>query len=229
MSEWALAVGGAVWLGILTSISPCLLTTNVAAISFLARKLGKPSHVMASGLCYTLGQAVGFVLLALVIVSSLASETAVALWLQRYLFRLLGPLLIIVSMFLFELLSLPAGKGWLKQWAMRKGEGGGFYAAALLGIVFAMSFCPTTAALFFGSLIPLAVAQGSPIVLPAFYALGVALPVMVFTTLITLAARQIARFFKAVTRAEQWARRITGWIFLVAGIYFTLAYSLRVF
>ncbi len=228
MNQWVLAVGGAFWLGILTSISPCLLATNVTAISFLARKVARPRHVLFSSGFYMLGQAVAFVLLAYLIVGSLVAAPIISHWLQKYMFRLLGPILVLVAMFLLELLEVRFGRGRLKQWAERWKGSGGFWAAALLGIVFAMSFCPTTAALFFGSLIPLAVAHHSPLFLPFMYALGVALPVFVLSVLVAMAAHEVGRFFRRVTQMEWWARRATGLVFLAVGVYFTLAYTIDV-
>ncbi len=228
MSAWLLAAGGALWLGVLTSISPCLLATNVTAISFIARRLDKPSHVLASAAFYTIGQSIAFVLLAMLLVTSLVSVPILALVLQKYMFRLLGPLLIICAMFLLELLEIPTGSGRLKAWAQGRFDGG-YWAAALLGIAFAMSFCPTTAALFFGSLIPLAIANESPLALPMIYALGVALPVVAFSIVIALAAARVGAVFSQVGKVECFARRATGLLFLLVGIGFTLKYSLELF
>src|SRR5690606_9447939 len=100
MTDTALAAGAAFWLGFLTSISPCLLATNVAAISFLARRVDSPRHVLLSSIFYTVGQAAAFILLAAVLVSSLLSVPLVSHWLQKYMFRLLGPILIVVGLFL---------------------------------------------------------------------------------------------------------------------------------
>jgi hypothetical protein len=228
VNTWTVAAGAAAWLGVLTSISPCLLATNVAAISFIARKVVRPRYVIASGLFYTGGQAAAFVALAALLVSSLVSVPIASHWLQKYVFRLLGPVLVLVAIFLLELIELPPAKGRLKQWVEGRGESGGFWAAALLGIVFAMSFCPTTAALFFGSLIPLAIAERSPVFLPLMYAVGVALPVMTFSVIIAVAAGRVAVVFQRVSHVERWARRGTGLIVLAIGIYFTLAFTMRV-
>lgn len=229
MTEIPWAAGAAFWLGVLTSISPCLMATNVAAISFLARRVDSPRYVLLSGLVYVAGQAVAFVTLAACLVTSLLSVPLVSHWLQKYMFRLLGPLLILCAMLLLELLSVRLGSGRLKAFVQGRAGRGGLWAAALLGIVFAMSFCPTTAALFFGSLLPLAIAQQSSVFLPMVYALGVATPVIVFGVVIALTAHKVAPLFTQVSRAEHWARYITGGIFLLVGIYFTLAYTLELF
>ncbi|MBX7255740.1 MAG: cytochrome c biogenesis protein CcdA [Candidatus Hydrogenedentes bacterium] len=226
MREFAFAIGAAFWFGFLTSISPCLLATNVAAISFLARRMNSLRHVLFSSLCYIVGQAAAFVILAMCLVNSLLSAPLVSHWLQKYMFRLLGPILILCALFLLELISVQFGSGRLKAWAHRHSNAGGFWIAALLGIVFAMSFCPTTAALFFFSLLPLAIANESALILPAAYAVGVALPVMLFSILIATMAHKVAAIFAQVGRAERWARYATGSIFLIVGIYFTLAFTL---
>ncbi len=234
MSDLALAAGAAFWFGILTSISPCLMATNVTAISFIARRVDRPRYVLLSGACYTIGQSIAFVLLAMLLVTSLLSIPLVAHWLQKYMFRLLGPILIVCAMFLFQMFDFQIPSGKLKDWVQRRaGKNsatlGGFWAAALLGVIFAMSFCPTTAALFFGSLIPLATTHASPVFLPLVYALGVALPVIAFSVVIALAANRIGAIFDQVRKFESVGRNATGAVFLLVGLYFTIAYTLELF
>jgi cytochrome c biogenesis protein CcdA len=228
VTAWIPALAGAFWFGVLTAISPCLLATNVTAISFIARRVDKPKYVLISGLCYTFGQALAFVLLAALLVTSLVSVPVVSLWLQKYMFRLLGPLLIVVAMFLFKLIDVPVTGGrWQEAIRARAGTGG-LWAAALLGILFAMSFCPTTAALFFGSLIPLAITHQSTVMLPLAYALGVAVPVLIFAVLVAVATHKVGQIFTRVQHLERYARVLTGAIFFVTGVFFTLAYTLDI-
>lgn len=227
MSEFALAAGGAFWLGILTAISPCLMAANITAITFIARRVDHPKYVLLSGLLYTLGQALAYVLLSMLLVGSLLSVPLVSQWLQKYMLQLLGPILILTAMFLFELLDFHFGADKLKQSVQKRADAGGLWVAALLGMVFAMTFCPTTAALFFGSLIPLAVTHESSVLLPLCYALGVALPVLGFGVLIAFAAHKVGMVFRNVGRGERWARYATGTVFLGAGFYFTLVYTIR--
>ena len=108
--------------------------------------------------------------------------------------------------------------------AQRYAEKGGIWGAGLLGIVFALSFCPPSAALFFGSLIPVCVKHGSPVMLPSVYGLGTALPVVVFAVLIAVGAGSLGKVFNKLTQFEWWARRITGAVFIVVGVYLTLEY-----
>jgi len=214
----------AVWLGILTSISPCPLAANIAAMSFIAKQVGRTGKVLLSGTAYTLGRAVAYVAIGALIVQSLFSVPAVSNFLQGYMNKLLGPLLIIVGMLLLELISFSfsssAGSEKLREKAARSGVLGAF----LLGMLFALSFCPVSAALFFGRLIPLSVEHRSVLALPALYAVGTALPVLLFAVAVSLGARHVGAIFTQVSRIEWWARRITGVVFILVGIYYCLVY-----
>lgn len=224
MTELILAALSAFWLGVLTSISPCPLATNLAAISFVGRRLEKPRLVLLGGLLYTLGRAVTYGLLGALLVSSLLSAPHLAQFLQRHLNQALGPLLIVIGMFLLELLSLPTrGSSWLVRLQERAGQQG-LVGAFLLGVLFALSFCPISAALFFGSLIPLAVANESGFLLPSAYGVGTAVPVLGMSLVVALGARSIGGLFTRLTAFEKWARRFTGVVFVLAGVYLTLVY-----
>lgn len=229
MSDFALATGAAFWFGFLTAVSPCLMATNIAAITFIARKVNDPKYALLSGLFYIAGQALAYVVLGMLLVGSLLSVPAVSLWLQDYFLKLLGPILTVTSMFLLGLLDVQLNRGKLKEEVQKKAADGGMWISALLGIVFAMSFCPTTAALFFGGMIPLAVTHESSVFLPFAYALGVAVPVLVFAMLIVFMANKVGGVFSNVQHAEKWARTGTGIVFLATGIYFTLRFTLELF
>jgi len=226
VNEFVLAAGAALWFGILTSISPCPLATNIAAISFIGRKVGHPAYILSTGLLYTLGRALTYVVLAIVLVKGLSSMPLVSYWLQKYMNRLLGPILILVAMVLLDLLSFGVSSGGIAQWSHKRTSGFGLVGALLLGILFALSFCPVSAALFFATLIPLSVKHSSAVLLPTIYGVGTALPVLIFALLLTTSADLMGRAFQRVTQFELWARRITGIIFLAVGIYFTFAYTL---
>ncbi|MBN2020415.1 MAG: sulfite exporter TauE/SafE family protein [Sedimentisphaerales bacterium] len=226
MNEFVLAAGAAFWFGILTSISPCPLATNIAAISFISRKVGRPGYVISTGLLYTLGRTLTYVVLAIILVKSLSAMPVVSHWLQKYMNRLLGPALILVAMILLDLLSFNLTSNAVASWCNKRTGELGLAGALLIGILFALSFCPVSAALFFATLIPLAVKHSSGVVLPTVYGVGTAIPVLVFALLLAVGADLMARVFNKVTQFEFWARRATGVVFLVIGIYFTIAYTL---
>lgn len=214
----------AAWLGILTSISPCPLTTNIAAISFIGKRLSSTRHVLLSSASYIVGRTLAYLIVAAVVVAGLLSIPGVSQFLQKYMNRLLGPVLILAGAFLLEWIrfvmpGLHAGSG-----LQAKAERGGLWGPLLLGIVFALTFCPVSAALFFGSLIPLSIEHGSPILMPAVYGIGTALPVAVFAVFIALGAQRIGKAFDRLMQFEKWARRVTGVVFLLAGLYLILSY-----
>jgi cytochrome c-type biogenesis protein len=219
MDNFWIGIASAVWLGILTSISPCPLATNIVAISYIGKQADRPRTVLLTGTMYTLGRALTYVILGTFLVASLLSLPALSNFLQRYMNKVLGPVLILVGMLLLELLRLPAlGGSGTSRFGERLGRPGA-WGAALLGMLFALSFCPTSAALFFGSLIPLSTKSNSAVTL-----LGTALPVFVFAVLVAAGARSVALVFQKLSAVEVWARRITGVVFLMVGIYFCFTY-----
>jgi len=228
MSEWVLGLGAALWFGVLTSISPCPLATNLAAISFLGRQVEGPGRVLAGGLLYTTGRVVVYVLLSVLLVGGLLAAPALSQFLQKSINQLLGPVLVVAGMFLLGLLSfnLPGMGGWGQRVQARLEDGrlGTFGASVGLGALFALSFCPVSAALFFGSLVPLAVRVNSPVAMPLAYGIGTALPVVGFAVVIALGARRLGQTFNRLSQFEVVARRATGVLFVLVGIYLSLVY-----
>jgi cytochrome c-type biogenesis protein len=219
-----LAIASALWLGILTSISPCPLATNIAAISFIARKVDRMRAVLLSGLLYALGRTVAYLVLGVLIMAGLTASSEITLFLQRYLSQALGPILILVGMLLLGLWRSTASVSLVGAGMQARAAQGGIGWAALLGILFALSFCPVSAGLFFGVLIPLAASHQSLFVLPLLYGIGTALPVLVFALLIAFASQRLGSAFDRLTQIEAWVRRVTGLIFVLAGLYYSLLY-----
>ena len=228
MNGFAIALASALWLGILTSISPCPLATNIAAISFISRKVNSPGYILLTGVLYTIGRSVAYVALAVLLVGSVLCVPSVAQWLQQYMHKLLGPILIVVAIMLLDMLSFSTKGNGLGQWCQQRAEKFGLAGAFLLGVIFALSFCPVSAALFFGSLIPLSIEHSSGVVLPLVYGVGTAIPVFGFGMVMAVGANSLAKAFNKVTQFEVWARRITGVVFVVVGVYFTLRYTMEI-
>jgi cytochrome c biogenesis protein CcdA len=230
MGASLLALGTALWLGLLTSISPCPLATNVAAISYVGKRVDRPLRVLLAGLLYTLGRTLSYVLVALIVVKSLLSISAVSMFLQRNLNQALGPVILLVGLLLLDVIPWPwAGRGSaIMERVQTRAADLGLWGAGLLGLVFALTFCPVSAALFFGSLIPLAVKHGSSVVLPLLYGVGTALPVVAFALILAFAANRLSRAFNALTIIERWMRRVTASIFVLVGGYYCLVYLFHV-
>lgn len=226
--EYALAIGSAFWFGILTSISPCPLATNIAAISFVGRKSGSAPAVLAAGVLYACGRTIAYASLGILLAGGLTAAPEVSHLLQKYMNLLMGPLLILVAMVLLKLLTLPAISGGIGERLRIRVERMGIAGAGLLGIIFALSFCPTSAVLFFGSLLPLAIKFNSGLLLPAIYGMATGLPVLFFAFLLAFGVNQLGRTYHRLAMFELWAQRITGIIFLLIGLYFTFAVTMGI-
>jgi cytochrome c biogenesis protein CcdA len=218
------AAGSALWLGILTSISPCPLASNIAAVSYIGKRLDRPSHILVSGLLYTLGRTITYVALAALIVMATMAVPDLARFLQHYMNRLMGPLLILVGLFLLGLIRFSTRGGGISERLGNKVAGFGLAGAGLLGMLFALSFCPVSAALYFGSLIPIALERESSLLIPALYGIGTALPVVGFAVLLAVGAQFVGKAYSRLTQIEKWARLITGAVFVLVGIYYSLIY-----
>ena len=163
------------------------------------------------------------------IINSLFSVPQVAQFLQKYMGKALGPLLIITGLILLEVITICLPGVSLSQKHHNKLVESGAPGAFLLGFIFALAFCPISAALFFGSLIPLAINTKSGIILPFVYGIGTGLPVFLFAVAIALGVTSMSRWFHRITKLEYYTRRITGIIFILVGIYYSGVYILRLF
>jgi cytochrome c-type biogenesis protein len=221
-SSLYLDVFSAFWLGILTSISPCPLATNIAAISFVARNLGSPQKVLWSGILYSAGRMIVYIAIAVLAVASLLSLPEVSFYLESNMHKIIGPLLIIVGIVLLDVLPISFSTSFLSGSVQNHAGRWGIWGAGLLGIVFALTFCPLSAALYFGSLIPLAIDGKSAVLMPSVYGLGTALPVFGFALVMAFGVKSLGKFFEKLTQMEKWARKATAFVFIAAGLYLLL-------
>ncbi|MBT3182621.1 MAG: sulfite exporter TauE/SafE family protein [Deltaproteobacteria bacterium] len=215
------------WLGILTSISPCSLATNIAAVSYIGKKSEHKKYILLSGLLYTSGRVLTYVIVASIIVSSLLSTPSISNFLQEHVGKILGPILILTGMILLGLLKINIKSLGLGDNLQRKVDRYGILSALPLGTIFALSFCPISAAIYFGNLIPLSLEHNSRILLPTLYGIGTAIPVIAFACIMAFAAHLVARAFNKIRIIEVWMRKITGTIFILVGIYLSLTNIFR--
>ncbi|WP_028773943.1 aromatic aminobenezylarsenical efflux permease ArsG family transporter [Shewanella waksmanii] len=224
MVEWFIILGSALWFGVLTSISPCPLATNIAAVSFLSKQVNHTTQSLWMGAAYSSGRMSSYMVLAALLLYGVASTPKLSHFLQTQMNILLGPVLLLVGACLLGLIRLPSSS-WglsnqLQQHLAKQGQWGAF----ALGSIFALSFCPTSAALFFASLLPLIMAQQSSFWVPAIYGVGTAMPVLIISALLTLGTIQVANIYNQLTLVERCARRASGAIFLLAGFYYCWLY-----
>jgi len=217
-------LASAVWLGILTSVSPCPLATNIAAVSFISQRITQKNIVFLSGILYTLGRSLTYIVLGVLIVKTLVDVPILSDFLQRYVNKMLGIVLILIGMVLLDLLRVPLLLPSVSEKVTKKLAEKGTFGSLPLGILFALAFCPVSAALFFGGLIPIAVKAQSGIWLPLIYGIGTGLPVLLFAFLVAAGAGYINTLYYRITRIEFYAKKVTGIIFILVGIYYALVY-----
>jgi len=227
MSAWISGLGLALWLGILTSISPCPLAANIAAISFISRGSEKPRYALLTAIIYTIGRTAVYVVLGALLSGAFLTAPRLSSWLQLYMIRLLGPLLIITGTIMLDLVPLSFSGHEVSAAFQKKMEKAGLLGALLLGGVFALTFCPVSAALFFGSLIPLSVKMHSSLAYPISFGVGSALPVVGTGIVLALGLNRLSSYYSNMKKFDRVARKVTGGICLLIGLYFTVKYTLQ--
>lgn len=225
MNEVLLGWGAALWLGILTSISPCPLSTNIAAISYVGRRVDKTRWVLLSGLLYTVGRSLAYLTVALLVTKGLLSIPGVSMFLQKYMNQLIGPSMLLVGIVLLDVFKFSFNGGGIGSNLQSRIDKMGIWAAGVLGILFALAFCPISAGLFFGGLIPLAIKGNSTVLFPVLYGIGTAIPVIGFSLLLAFGAHLVGKAFNKLTVIEIWVRRITAGVMIVIGIILILKHT----
>ena len=206
-------------IGLMTAISPCPLATNISAIGFLSRNLSNKKMVLWQSLVYTLGRAIAYVGLASIFLVGI-NEVAVQGFLSRYGERILGPLLIVIGVFMLDVIKIKfPGFSGLSEKAEENSKSGSIWAVLLLGIVFALAFCPYSGALYFLMLIPLMLSSPEGLLIPFTFSIATALPVIFFAFLIAFTVSAAGKFYNKIKVFEFWFRRIVGVIFILAGLY----------
>jgi len=228
MEQQALPIVSALWFGILTSISPCPLASNIAAVTYISRGFSRTSSVVIAGAVYTLGRVITYCVLGALISSSLLNIPRVSHFLQTAMPKVLGPVLILAGLLLLGIFSFSFSGPSISEKAAHRWKDGGMPGALFIGILFSLSFCPVSAALFFGSLIPLTLKSAAPVMLPTVFGIGTGLPVLFFAFVIALGIKNLSRFFQAVSKTEVWVRRITGLLLILVGIYYIVTYIVQV-
>jgi cytochrome c biogenesis protein CcdA len=213
----------ALFLGLITAISPCPMATNIAATAYVSRRATERRYAVITGALYTLGRMVSYSIIGILIIVVGLEIPGVASFLQDFGEKILGPLLIVIGliMLIIDRFSFGLGTGKLASLGEKvanRGMLGGF----LLGVIFALAFCPYSAIIFFGVLIPLALKSTGGVALPAVFAIGTGLPVLVFGILISAGIAKVSAWLNAVTRVEKVLRIVVSIIFIGVGIYYVV-------
>jgi cytochrome c-type biogenesis protein len=211
-------------LGVLTSISPCPLATNIAAIAYISRDIKNPHHTPLNGLAYTLGRMVTYSVLGAVILVIGMNVIDLSLTVQNIHGDFLGLIMIAAGLFMIGLIpaNFTIGSGRITERLSQKTADFGLIGSFFIGILFALAFCPYSAVLFFSGLIPLGLASESGIILPAFYGLGTGIPVLIFSVLFYLGVQELNKHVQNVYKFEKVLRKVIGVIFVVIGLYYVI-------
>jgi sulfite exporter TauE/SafE len=208
-------------LGLMTAISPCPLATNISAIGFISRDLTDRRRVFLNGLVYTLGRAITYVGIALIIFFG-ASQMDISGWFQKWGEKLLGPVLIIIGLFMLDFIKIKLpGLGSLTERIGEKGKNSYLYTL-LLGMLFAMAFCPYSGVLYFVMLIPMTVASADGLYLPVIFAIATGIPVIIFAWLLAYAVGNVGKMYSRIKTFEIWFRRVVAILFIGVGIYYII-------
>ena len=212
----------AILLGLITALSPCPLATNIAAVGYIGKSVDNRNKIFRNGLLYTLGRVVAYTLLGVALISLLkggSSLFGIQKFISKYGELILPHALILIGLYMLfgSKLQLPSfgfnGNG--EHFAKYGGLG-----AFLLGVLFALAFCPTSGVLYFGMLIPMSAASSMGLLLPAVFAIGTALPVVVVAWILAFSAEKIGTTYGIMQSIRRWTNLAVGTLFIVIGLYY---------
>jgi cytochrome c-type biogenesis protein len=207
-------------LGIMTAISPCPLATNITAIGFISKDIENKKRIFFNGLWYTLGRAISYTSIGVILYFG-ASKFHIAGFFNKYGEKFLGPLLILVGILMFDFIKINfPGLGKLSDKMENTSKKRSWRSALLLGIVFALAFCPYSGVLYFGMLIPMTISSTSGLFLPFIFAIATGLPVIIIAYLLAFSISSVGSFYNKVKGFEKWFRRVVAVAFIIVGFYY---------
>jgi cytochrome c biogenesis protein CcdA len=213
-------------LGIMTAISPCPLATNITAIGFISKDIENKKKIFYNGLWYTLGRAFSYTVIGVILFFG-ASKFHVAKFFQLNGEKFLGPLLIVVGILMFDFIRIKfPGLSRISE-KMQNRKKNNWWSALLLGIVFALAFCPYSGVLYFGMLIPITISSPSGLYLPIVFAVATGLPVIIVAWLLAFSLSSVGGFYNKVKIFEKWFRRVVAVIFIIVGLYYVYIFYFK--
>ena len=209
----------AMLLGLMTAISPCPLATNITAIGFISKDIENRNRVFFNGLFYTIGRAVTYSLIPLIIFFG-ADQFKFSGFFQRYGEKIIGPLLVLIGIFMLDIIRINfPGLGRLSE-KMEQRKSWRFIDVLLLGIVFALAFCPYSGVLYFGMLVPLTISSASGLYLPVIFAIATGIPVIILAWVLAFTVSGIGSLYNKIKIFELWFRRVIAVVFIIVGLYY---------
>ena len=221
MSNSSLPFVSAFVLGLMTAISPCPLATNITAIGFISKDVEHQKKVFINGLVYTLGRALSYTILAFIIFIG-ADQFKLSGWFQQYGEKIVGPLLIVIGLLMLDVLKIkfPGMSALTKRF--QKNGTSSYWEVLLLGVLFALAFCPYSGVLYFGMLIPMTISSASGLYLPVVFAIATGIPVIIFAWLLAYTVSGVGKLYHRLKTFEIWFRRVISVVFIGIGIYYII-------
>ncbi|OJV34315.1 MAG: cytochrome C biogenesis protein [Bacteroidales bacterium 36-12] len=214
-------------LGIMTAISPCPLATNITAIAFIGKNIENKRIVFINGLLYTLGRAISYVVLGVILFFG-ASKFHVATFLQSNGEKFLGPLLLVIGVFMLDFIKIKfPGLDKITDRFQHIEKRNSSISAVLMGILFALAFCPYSGILYFGMLIPITISSTSGLILPLIFAIATGLPVVIFAYLIAFTLSSVGKLYNRLKVFELWFRRAVSVVFIIIGLYYIFIFYIK--
>lgn len=228
LENYNIPILSALILGLMTAISPCPLATNITATAFISKNISSKRKVFLSGILYSLGRGFSYTAIGLILYSG-ASKFHIARFFNQNGEKYLGPLLVIIGLIMLNIIRFNfLGKLNFQEKLSEKFMNKGLLGSFLIGVVFALAFCPYSGALFFGMLIPMTIASADGLYLPIVFAFGTGLPVILFTYLLAFTAGKVGMFYNKITKIEKIMRTIAGIVFILTGLYYISIFA-RIF
>ena len=211
----------AILLGLMTSISPCPLATNITAIGFIGKDIESRNRVFLNGLFYTIGRAITYTSIALIIYFG-ADQFRLSGFFQQYGEKLIGPLLILIGIFMIDFIRIKFPFFDRLSEKMEDRKSWRFIDALLLGVVFALAFCPYSGVLYFGILIPITISSASGLYLPLVFAIATGIPVILFAWVLAYTVSGVGELYNKIKIFELWFRRVIAVAFIGVGVYYII-------
>ncbi len=211
-------------LGLLTALSPCPLATNIAAIGYIGKSIENRKQIFLNGFLYTLGRVIAYTLLGVVLIALLkggSSMFGIQKFISKYGEMVLGPAIMLIGLYMLfgSRLPLPSfgfngnGEGLVKR---------GGLGAFLLGVLFALAFCPSSGVFYFGMLIPMSATASMGYLLPVLFAVATALPVLIVAWVLAFSTGQIGKVYGQMQTVQKWMNLAVGALFVIIGIYYCI-------
>jgi sulfite exporter TauE/SafE len=197
------------------------MATNITAIGFIGKDLANRNRLFYNGLMYTLGRTVSYTVLAMILFFG-ADQLRISGVFQQYGEKIIGPLLIMIGVFMLGIIRLnfPAFNKLSERFQNRSRFN--YWDVFLLGVIFALAFCPYSGVLYFGMLIPLTVST-SGLHLPVVFAIATGIPVILFAWVIAYTISGMGNLYKKIKSFEIWFRKLVAVLFIGIGVYYVIA------